>query len=63
MQEIIEVWEKNPSIHAFTDLMNRTLDDPKEQNLPVSLQMPQAEVILERLSERRKRVAGVGGGP
>ena len=30
-QEIIEVWEKDPSVHAFTDLLNRALDKPKEQ--------------------------------
>lgn len=30
-QEIIEVWEKDPSVQAFTDLMNRTLDKPIEQ--------------------------------
>lgn len=29
--EIIEVWEKDPSVQAFTDLMNRALDKPKEQ--------------------------------
>jgi hypothetical protein len=29
--EIIEVWEKDPSVQAFTDLMNRTLDKPIEQ--------------------------------
>ena len=38
-EEIIEVWEKDPSIHAFTNLMNRALDKPKEQELPVSLQV------------------------
>ncbi len=27
----IEVWEKDPSVQAFTDLMNRALDKPKEQ--------------------------------
>jgi hypothetical protein len=30
-QEIIEVWEKDPSVQAFTDLMNRALDKPMEQ--------------------------------
>lgn len=30
-EEIIEVWEKDPSVQAFTDLMNRALDKPKEQ--------------------------------
>lgn len=29
-EEIIEVWEKDPSILAFTDLMNRTIDKPTE---------------------------------
>lgn len=30
-QEIIEVWEKDPSVQAFTDLMNRAIDKPCEQ--------------------------------
>lgn len=30
-EEIIEVWEKDPSVQAFTDLMNRALDKPTEQ--------------------------------
>lgn len=30
-EETIEVWEKDPSVQAFTDLMNRALDKPKEQ--------------------------------
>lgn len=29
--EIIEVWEERPSVQAFTDLMNRTIDKPTEQ--------------------------------
>lgn len=29
--EIIEVWAKDPSVQAFTDLMNRTIDKPTEQ--------------------------------
>lgn len=29
--ETIEVWDKDPSVQAFTDLMNRALDKPKEQ--------------------------------
>ena len=28
---LIEVWQKDPSVQAFTDLMNRALDKPKEQ--------------------------------
>jgi len=30
-EEILEVWEKDPCIQAFTDLINRTLDKPTEQ--------------------------------
>ena len=30
-EEIVEVWEKDPSVQAFTDLMNRTIDKPVEQ--------------------------------
>lgn len=29
--EAIEVWSKDPSVQAFTDLCNRALDKPKEQ--------------------------------
>jgi len=36
-EELIEVWEKDPSIQAFSDLMNRALDKPKEQEQEVSL--------------------------
>ena len=37
-EEIIEVWEKDPSVQAFTDLLNRALDKPaeQEQSLAVS---------------------------
>lgn len=28
---IIEVWDKDPSVQAFTDLMNRAIDKPAEQ--------------------------------
>src|SRR5678809_148098 len=31
----VEVWEKDPSVQAFTDLMNRALDKPKEQEQSV----------------------------
>jgi hypothetical protein len=30
-ESIIEVWEKDPSVQAFTDLMNRAIDKPIEQ--------------------------------
>lgn len=30
-EEIVEMWEKDPSVQAFTDLMNRVIDKPAEQ--------------------------------
>ena len=29
--ESVEIWEKDPSVQAFTDLMNRALDKPADQ--------------------------------
>ncbi len=58
-EEIIEVWEKDPSIHAFTDLMNRALDKPKEQVLEVNVKGD----IVARLIEGRRRVAEAGSRP
>ena len=52
--ETIEVWEKEPSVQAYTDLMNRALDKPKEQEQEIrvtgSLEM------VERLQAARKRL-------
>jgi hypothetical protein len=42
-EEIIEVWEKDPSVQAFTDLMNRAIDKPKEQEQDVDLK---AEIVI-----------------
>lgn len=36
-EEIIEVWEKDPSVQAFTDLLNRAIDKPKEQEQTINL--------------------------
>ena len=36
-EEIIEVWEKDPSVHAFSDLLDRALDKPKQQDVDVNL--------------------------
>jgi hypothetical protein len=30
-EEIIEVWENDPNVHAFADLLNCVLNKPKEQ--------------------------------
>jgi hypothetical protein len=33
-EEIVEIWEKDPSVHAFADLMNRTFGRPAEYSDP-----------------------------
>jgi hypothetical protein len=35
--ELVEVWEKDPSTQAFTDLLNRALDKPAEQEQSVKV--------------------------
>ncbi len=54
--EIVEVFEKDPSIQAYTDLMNRALDKPSE-SLAATVTMPGVEGLLERLLAARKRVS------
>ncbi len=51
-KETIEVWEKDPSVQAFTDLMNRALDKPKEQVQEVALAFDDG--LLERLDRAKK---------
>lgn len=53
-EEIIEVWEKDPSVQAFTDLLNRALDKPKEQEQEIHLTGEVA--LIERLTAARKRL-------
>ena len=45
-KEIVEVWAKDPSVQAFTDLLNRTLDKPTE--------MIEATVNITTLDQRIK---------
>jgi hypothetical protein len=54
-EDTIEVWEADPSTTAFTDLMNRVLDKPKEQELKVRVS---GEVsLVARLQAARNRLA------
>jgi len=56
---LVEVWEKDPSVQAFTDLMNRALDKPKEQEQEIKL-TGEADLMAalvsgrQRAAERRK---------
>ncbi len=34
---VVEVWEKDPSVQAFTDLANRLMDKPKEQEAELAV--------------------------
>lgn len=52
-EEIIEVWEKDPSVQAFTDLMNRILDKPKEQEQEFKI-TGEAELIALLLAGRQR---------
>lgn len=54
-EEIIEVWDKDPSVQAFTDLLNRTIDKPAEQIQKIELS---GEVtVADRLQSARNRLA------
>lgn len=58
-EEVIEVWEKDPSVQAFTDLMNRALDKPKEQEIEMKLS-GQVDLV-QGLHRGRARVAAAKG--
>jgi len=56
--EMIEVWEERPSVQAFTDLLNRTIDKPAEQEQTINLGVTeQAAQVLARITSGRDRVA------
>ena len=44
---IIEVWDKQPSTAAYTDLMNRALDKPKEQPQEIDLRVTDLDARIE----------------
>jgi hypothetical protein len=53
-EETIEVWEKDPSVQAFTDLMNRLVDKPKEQEQEIRFTGDLQ--VVERLARARQRL-------
>lgn len=55
-EEIVEIWEKEPSVPAFTDLMNRTLDKPAEQMLEVHV-VSDAEIEARLVAARKREPA------
>lgn len=59
---IIEVWDKQPSTPAFTDLMNRALDKPAEQKQEIDVNLSGVAAVLAKLLAARKRVADARSG-
>jgi hypothetical protein len=59
-EEIIEVWEKDPCVQAFTDLLNRAIDKPKEQEQEIKL-TGEAELISKLLAGRKRAAEARGG--
>lgn len=54
--EAVEVWDKDPSVQAFTDLMNRAIDKPAEQaqKLEISGQIDVTTILQQRHARHRK---------
>ena len=55
----IEVWEKEPSVQAFTDLMNRAIDKPAET---INAAVTVSTKIEDRIKAGRDRLAKVKRG-
>lgn len=58
---IIEAWEKEPSVQAFTDLMNRAIDKPAE-TLNATLDGSVSVELVSRIQAGRARLARVKRG-
>ena len=59
-EESVEVWEKDPNITAFTDLMNRALDKPKEQQIDINVSAD--DEMVRRLQGAHRRTQSTPGG-
>ena len=58
-ENTIEVWEKDPSVQAFTDLLNRALDKPAEQVQELKLSGELS--LVDKLTSARNRLAKAKG--
>jgi hypothetical protein len=54
--EQVEIWEKDPNVTAFTDLLNRAIDKPIEP-VEVAVSGNLELSLTERLAAGRKRIA------
>lgn len=50
------IFAKDPSTQAFTDLVNRAIDKPKEQEMEIRVSGA-LSIVTARLKEARKRLA------
>lgn len=59
-EEIIEIWEKDPSVQAFTDLLNRALDKAKEQEQDINVRgsIDVVETLRRRSAQRNAATLG-----
>jgi hypothetical protein len=55
-ENTIEVWEKDPSVQAFSDLLNRAIDRPKEQSQDINLTA--ADALLSALDRIKAKHRG-----
>ena len=53
--ERLEIWDKDPSVQAFTDLLNRALDKPAEQKQELDVTLRGESDLVARLAGARKR--------
>ncbi len=54
---VLEVWDKDPSVQAFTDLMNRALDKPTEHHEHTGAEGGPIELaVIDRLKHGRARL-------
>jgi hypothetical protein len=54
-EELVEVWEKDPNVTAFADLLDRAIDRPKEQ--PQEVTVTASDELLRLLQAGRARAA------
>ena len=57
-EETLEVWEKDPNVRAFTDLLSRALDRSKEQQQDVHMDGNWDELAAMLASARTKPKEG-----
>jgi hypothetical protein len=61
---VVEVWTKDPSTPAFTDLLNRAIDKPKEQQQEFGVAVTdQMLAFLDRWKDEHRRLKDHAAAP